>query len=132
MASSPAFANVPRIGIGAVSAANTARDGSGTLVDIITGVAAGTRIERIVVKATDNPADSIINLFLYNGTTSFLFDAFDIGDPAAGSTTVDTYREERRYYDLVLPTAAWVLRASITVALTAGVANVFAFGSDLT
>lgn len=132
MASSPAFANIPRVGIGSVTAANTARDGTGTLVDIITGVAAGTRVERIVIKATGDPADSIVNLFYYDGTTNWFFDAFDIGDPAAGSTTVDTYREERAYADLVLAAATHKIKASITVALTAGAINVFAFGADLT
>lgn len=132
MAAAPVFANTPRIGPGSVTVANTARDGSGTLVDIITGVAAGTRIERIIVKATGDPADSVVNLFLYDGTTNWFFDAFDIGDPAAASTTVDSFRDERAYSDLVLPNASWKIKASITVALTSGAVNVFALGADLT
>lgn len=132
MASAPAFASVPRIGVGAVSTANANRDGTGTLVDILTGVAAGTRIERVVVKATSNPADSIVTLFLFDGTTNWLFDEVDPGDPAAASTTVTSYRYEKAYDDLVLPSASWKLRAAVTVAPTAGVLNVLAFGADLT
>lgn len=132
MAASPAFTSTPRIGVGAVSTANTNRDGTGTLVDILTGVAAGTRVFEVWVKATGDPADSIVTLFLHNGTTSFLFDEIDLGDPAAASTTVTGYQVSRTYDNLVLPSASWKLQAAITVALTAGVANVFALAGDLT
>lgn len=132
MASTPAYASTPRLGIGAVSAANTNRDGTGTIVTILTGVAAGTRIERVVAQASADPADSILTLFLHNGTTAYLFDEFDLSNPAAASTTNVAGRFERVYQDLVLPDASWSLRAAITVAPTAGVINVFAFGADLT
>lgn len=132
MAATPTFASAPRIGAGSVTVANTGRDGTGTLVDILTGVAAGTRIERVVIAATGNPADSTVTLFLYDGTTNWYFDEIDIGDPAAASTTVAGFRFEKAYRDLVLPSASWKLRAAVTVALTAGALNVFAFASDLT
>jgi hypothetical protein len=132
MATAPTFASTPRIGVASVSTANTARDGTGTIATIITGAAAGTRIERVVLKATGNPADSVVTLFLYDGSNYWLFDEFDLGDPAAASDTVAGYRVERSYEDLVLPSASWSLRAAITVALTAGVINAFAFGADLT
>ncbi len=130
MASTPTYPSAPRIGIGAVSTANTDRDGTGTIVDILTGVAAGTQVSRVVAQATGNPADSVVTLFLYNGTTSYLFDEFDLGDPAAASTTLPAYRVEKVYSDLILPSSSWKLQAAITVALTAGVVNVFAFGGD--
>ena len=132
MATNPAFTSTPRVGVGAVSTANTNRDGTGTIVDILTGVAAGTKVFEVVVKATGDPADSIVTLFLYNGTTSYLFDEFDLGDPAAGSATVEGYRVSRTYDNLVLPTASWKLQAAVTVALTAGVLNVFALAGDMT
>lgn len=132
MAASPTYASTPRATVAAVSTANTNRDGTGTIVDVITGVAAGTRVERIVLKATGDPADSIVTLFLHNGTSYFLFDEVDLGNPAAASTTVEGYRFEKAYSDLILPSASWKLAAAITVALTAGVINVFAFGADLT
>jgi hypothetical protein len=132
MALSPVHASAGVIGATTVSTANTARDGTGTIATIVTGVAAGTRINRVVLKATGDPADSVVTLFLHDGTNYFLFDEFDLGNPAAGSTTVPAYREERVYSDLVLPSASWSLRAAITVALTAGVINVFALGEALT
>ena len=132
MASAPVFGSVARIGFAAVSTANTNRDGTGTIADILTGVAAGTRIERIVLKATGDPADSVVTIFIHDGTAYRLFDEIDIGDPAAASTTVTGYRVEKPYDNLVLPSASYKLAAAITVALTAGVINAFAFGADLT
>jgi len=42
---SPIFALTPRAVTAAISAANTARDGSGTLVDVLTASTNGTRID---------------------------------------------------------------------------------------
>lgn len=132
MAATPTFVSTPRLAVAAVSTANTGRDGSGTIATVITGVAAGTKISRVVVAATGDPADSIVTLFLHDGTTAWYWDSVDLGNPSAGSTNADSARFERTYEDLILPDASWSLRAAITVALTSGQANVFAFGGDLT
>lgn len=131
MATTPSFVTTPRIGVVDVATANTARDGTGTIATIITGVAAGTRIDRVVAITTGDPADSIVNLFIHDGTTAHFFDDIDMGNPAAASTTIPAFRSERPYSNLILPNASWSLRASITVALTAGVMKLFAFGGDL-
>lgn len=132
MASTPTFASTPRIAVAAVSTANTARDGTGTIATIITGATAGTRVERLVAKATGDPADSVLTIFLHDGSSYFLFDEMDLGNPAAASSTVEGARWERSYSNLILPSTSWSIRAAITVALTAGVINLFAFGADLT
>lgn len=132
MAASPAFAATPRIGVAAVSAANTNRDGTGTIVDVLTGVAAGTRVERVVLQTTGNPADSIVTMYIHNGTSYFLFDEFDLGDPTAASTTIPGWRIEKAYNDVVLPSSSFKVAFAITVALTTGVINAFVFGADLT
>lgn len=136
MGATPVFASGPKLLIGAVSAANTNRDGTGTIVDLVgvgwtSAPTAGTKVTSIAVVATGDPADSIVNLFVHNGTSYFFFDSFDLGNPAAGSATVDTYRAAKSYADLVLPNG-YKLGASITAALTAGVVNVFAMAGDLT
>lgn len=130
MATSPAFTATPRIGVGSVSATNTGRDGTGTIVDIITGAATGTKINEVVVKSTGDPADSIVTLFVNDGTTNWLFDEIDLGNPAAGSATVTAYRTNALYDNLILPNASWKLRAAVTAAPTAGVLNVYALGGD--
>lgn len=130
MASTPNFTGTPRVGVASVSTTNTNRDGTGTIVDIITGVAAGTKINEVVIKATGNPADSIVTLFIYDGTTSWLFDEIDLGDPAAGSATVTAFRTSVQYSNLILPSASHKLQAAITAAPTAGVVNVIALGGN--
>ena len=130
MASAPAFTATPRIGFGSVSTANTNRDGTGTIVDILTGVAAGTKVNEVVLKATGDPADSIVTLFIHDGTSYRLFDEVDLGDPAAASTTVTGYRTTRTYDNLILPSSSYKLAAATTVALSSGAINVFALGGD--
>jgi hypothetical protein len=132
MAGTPTFASTPRIGVANIAALNTARDGTGTITDILTGVAAGTRIERIVLETSSDPADSVITIFIYNGTSYFLFDEIDIGNPAAASATVSSLRAEKAYRDLVLPSASYKLAMAITASLTAGSMIGWAFGADLT
>lgn len=130
MAATPAFASTPRIAFTTVSTANTNRDGTGTIATVITAGSNGTQIREVVLKATGDPADSIVTLFLHDGTNFSLFDEVDLGDPAAASTTVTGYRSSVRYDNLVLP-SGWSLRAAITVALTSGVINVIALAGDL-
>lgn len=132
MSSSPTFSSTPRLGFGSVSTANTARDGTGTIVDILTGVAAGTKVFEVVVKATGDPADSVLTLFIHDGTSYRLFDEVDLGDPAAASTTVTGYRFSVQYANLILPSTSHKLAAAVTVALTSGALNVFAHAADLT
>lgn len=129
----PVFARAPLCGVGAVSTANTNRDGTGTIVDILPFGSfgnGGARVEEIVVKATGDPADSVVTIFIYDGSW-FLWDEFDLGNPAAASTTVEGYRVARTYENLVLTDGA-KLGAAITVAPTSGVVNVWALGGDLT
>lgn len=125
----PVFLLTPRVAMASVSTANTNRDGTGTVATICTAATNGTRIEEIVVKATGDPADSVVTVFIHDGSNYFLFDEFDLGDPAAASTTVAGYRESRTYRNLVLP-SGYSIRAAITVALTAGVINVICMGGD--
>jgi hypothetical protein len=132
MGAAPVYQSTPTIGVAAVSTANTARDGTGTLATITSAApTAGRVIRRIIAKGTGDPADSVITLFLHDGSAFWLFDEIDLGNPAAASNTVEGWRAERRYDDLVLP-SGWSIRAGITVALTSGVVNVFALGAELT
>lgn len=129
MATTPAFTATPRIGVASVSTANTARDGTGTIVSVLTAGANGTRISSITIKATNDPADCMLLLFLHDGSNFWVFDEIDLGNPAAATTTSEAYRVNTTYSDLILPTG-WSLQASVTVAPTAGVINVFAHGGD--
>lgn len=134
MASTPAYWSNRRMGRAVLSAATTDKTGATTtnIIDILTGVAAGTEVAEITVKADGDPADCIVLVFVHNGTDYRLYDEFDIGNPAAGSNTVGTYQETRQYSNLFLPSASWKLAAAITAVPTAGSVNVWGSGGDLT
>lgn len=132
MATNPAFIATPRVGAATLSTGQTARTSGTTsnVVDVISAGTNGTRILEIVVKAADDPADCCVVYWLHNGSTNFPFDELDLGNPAAGSATVASYRGTTTYSNLVLP-SGWKLQASITATPTAGSVHVFALGGDL-
>ena len=74
MANNPAYAATPKNFRATLSAANTARDGTGTIVTLCTGAATGTRIEDIFFKAVATTTAGMIRLFysLDGGTTNDL------------------------------------------------------------
>lgn len=127
MAGQPAFAATPRIGMGQVSVANTNRDGTGTLATILTGVAAGTRVDEIVVEATVTTTAGMVRIYLHDGTNARLFDEFLVSAVTVGASTV-AYRGSKTYNNLVLPSSSWSIRASTHNAETF---NVFVLGADL-
>jgi hypothetical protein len=137
VATSPQFAGtinngVAVIGTNGVDATN--RDGTGaTTAAPVSGFSAGgsgSKVEEIVVKADKDPADCTILIFIYDGSTHHLFDEWDIGNPAAGSATVASYREARQYENLVLKTG-WSIRFVVTAAPTSGSIRCHVFGGDL-
>lgn len=133
MSNNPTFTSVAKLGLASLAAANTGRDGSGTLVALVAAApTAGTKIERLVLKSTGQPANSNVLIFINDGTTSWLYDEINIsGTPAAGSTTVAAWSVSRKYESLVLP-SGYTLKCCVTVIPTSGAINVEAFGGDLT
>lgn len=128
MASTPAFAATARCGIGSITASTASKDGTAA-VTVLTAGSAGTKIEEITLKADGDLADGVLVLYIHDGSAYHVFDEWDYGNPAAGSATVTAYRETRYYNNLFLP-SGYSLRASNTVAPTAGGMRVFAFGGD--
>jgi hypothetical protein len=130
MAAEPSFVDTPVIGVGAVSIANTARDGNGTIVNVVTATLKPTKVVEVRFTSTGDLADGQVNVFLNDGSATWFFDSVDTGNPAAASVTVDAFKAVLAYQNLILP-VGWSLRASITVAPTSGVVNVFAHGGSL-
>ena len=68
------FASTPFTSFCQASAANTARDGSGTLVDLTpVAPAAGRRVDAIELVAAGAVTAGMVRLFLHDGTTSRLW-----------------------------------------------------------
>lgn len=129
MAQRPELTNTINNGKGLVSAANTNRDGTGTIVTLLTAGSNGTLIRRISIKADGRPADSCVLIYLYDGSSYYVFDEFDLGAPAAPSATVSSYQDTRGYTDIKI-SSGWSVRASITAAPTSGAVHVLVFGEN--
>ena len=100
MAAAPVFAVTPRLSSVAVATANTNRDGTGTLVSLITGVAAGTRINEIAVQATVTTTAGMVRIYLYDGTNYRLWD--EVAIPVATvSASVKGIRVATTYNNLI-------------------------------
>ena len=104
MASTPSFTSTPRVGLANVSAANTNRDGTGTITALITGAAAGTKITSISAQAAVTTTAGMVRIFLSTdaGSTWKLFDELAIA-AATVSASVKGTRITSTYTDLVLP-----------------------------
>jgi|SRR3990167_9407524 len=92
MASAPIFAATPKVGQVQATAANTARDGTGTLATVYTGASSGSLIYKICITAAGTTTAGVVRLFLTNtsGTSPILFDEIIV--PAiTPSTTVRVF-----------------------------------------
>lgn len=128
MAAAPVFASTAKCWMGQATAANTARDGTGTLVTIATAGASGSRIDKVTVVATGTTTAGVVRLFIHDGTNARLLEEIII--PAVTpSTSVPVFMFHRIYGDLntlQLPTG-YSLRAATNNAETF---NIIAFGGD--
>ncbi len=73
MANQAQYAAVPKVGVATISTANANRDGTGTVGTVFTAGTNGSRIDRIIVKATGTTTAGMIRLFIHNGTANFLY-----------------------------------------------------------
>ena len=66
----PIYPLTPNIGFGVVSAANTAYDGTGTVVTIFTAGANGSYLTKIRCLAAGTSAATVAKFFINNGSTN--------------------------------------------------------------
>jgi hypothetical protein len=127
MATSPAFAVTPRIGAVSIATADSSYTAPTNVGTLITGASGGSRIAELVVKSAATSAAAIVRVFLYDGTTYWLFDEITVA-AATGSSTVQQTRVSTTYNNLILPSASWSIRVTTSIAQTT---HVTAFGADL-
>jgi hypothetical protein len=75
-------------GIALISAANSSRNGSGTIVSVITGAGNGTLVETITVKATSGTTRGMIRLYCYLNA-SWIILLREIEVPAVTASAID-------------------------------------------
>lgn len=129
------FPNSPTIGIGTLTSATAVTSraniaGTTGLTQLTPTATNAKRIDAIVVKGKGTTVASMIGIWLYNGTTSFLIDEI----PLAGVTAGNTAASERviKLYgypneQLVQPGGSYQLFISQTVQTDC---TVFALGGD--
>jgi hypothetical protein len=126
----PIFPNTPVIGIATLTSATalTTRTnvvGTTGLTQLTPTSTNGKRIDAITVKGKATTVASNLFVWIYDGTTSYLFDEIDITAVTAGNTT-DSFALTRNYSNLTLP-ATYQLYVSETVQTDV---SVFAFGGN--
>ena len=127
MAASPVFAVTPRMTAVSITTADSSYTAPTNVGTLITGASTGTRISEIVVKCAATSAAAIVRIFLYDGSTYWLFDEVTIA-AATGSSTVQQTRVSTTYNNLILPSASWSVRVTTSVSQAT---HVTALGADL-
>lgn len=113
---------------GRVAAANTSRDGTGTIVDVVTGhTSYGSRVDRIRAAAEVATTAGMLRLWLYNGTAWRLLDELAV-TAITPSTSVEVWQSGDVVFrgGLKIP-AGWKLGVTMH---NAEAVNVFADGGD--
>lgn len=110
MSSAASYASSPRTAAVSISTANTARNGTGTLGTVLTAGASGSRIETLTITATGTTTAGMVRLFLYDGTTYYLWREVQVSAKTP-SATESTFTSTLSALGLVLGDG-WSLRAS--------------------
>jgi hypothetical protein len=98
----PIFARSPRLGFARISTANTNRDGTGTIGDVITGGTDGTRVDRVVITATATTTAGMVRLYLYDATNTRLWQEINVS-ALTPSGTVSAFRFTVTSPDIMSP-----------------------------
>lgn len=122
MATQPAFASTPKLAINQVTAANTARDGTGTIVTLVTGDSAGNKIERIRIVGTGTTTAGVIRLFRKKSGGSLRLWREILVSAITPSTTVEVFSAE---VDCSLPENICLLQNGDTLEAATHIAETF-------
>jgi hypothetical protein len=110
MAINAQYAATPASAAVQISAANTARDGTGTIVNVETAGASGTRIDDLTITATGTTTAGMVRLFLHDGTNNRLLREVPVS-AVTPSGTVPAFIAQLFNLGLVLQ-SGWSLRAA--------------------
>jgi hypothetical protein len=127
----PIFSLTPFIASAQVSAANTNRDGTGTIVTVTAGTPNGRRVDRINIKGTVTTTAGMVRLYIDDGTNVRLWKeipvtAITVSASAAGFESSISPTDQFAPL-LVLPSSSYILKASTH---NAEAINVIALGGD--
>lgn len=110
MASNANYAATPKSALAQLSAANTLRDGTGTIATVLSAGTSGSRVDDIVITATGTTTAGMVRLFLHDGTNARLLREVPV-TAITPSGTVQAFTASLPNLALVLA-PGWSLRAS--------------------
>jgi hypothetical protein len=124
----PIFPSAPIVGIASLVSASaittrTPITGTTGLVQLTATSTNGTRVDAITVKAQGNSTAGLLDVWVYNGTTAYLYDEITIATVTANTTTASNVATNT-YSTLTLP-PTYQLYVSQTVSSNV---SVMAFG----
>lgn len=132
MSTTAQYASTPKVGAALLTTADTSLTAPSTVGTVVTAGSSGTRIDFIEVIGVATTVSSLINLFIYDGSTYHLWKQIPV-QAITTSTTTPSYAAALSSstmpleLPLILPTG-YSLRATTTVTQT-GV-KVIATGGD--
>lgn len=128
MALNAQFTASVRCDLSTLSAANTAVNGTGSLVTNFTSGASGSRIERITVKAQSATTSGVIRFFICTGATNMLLFEMPVWTPSGAETFNETYCQINfpKLFPILLP-ANYTIKSAQTVTQTM---NIIVAGGD--
>ncbi len=126
MASDPVFIGVPKTWMAAISIANANRDGTGTIVNVVTAGANGSRVDKVRIVATGAVTAGVVRLFLHDGTHTRLLREIMVS-ATTPSELVETFTQDVDFADGSALPNGWSLQAATH---NAEGFNVISFGGD--
>ena len=132
MSTSAQYASTPKVGSANLTTADTSLTAPTTVSTIVSAGSAGTRIDYIEIMGVATTVASLINLFIYDGTSYILWQQVPVIAVTTSTTTPSfvanlSSNSNSNVMPLTLPTG-YSLRATTTVTQT-GV-RVTAYGGD--
>jgi len=132
MSTSAQYASTPKVGSALLTTQDTSLTAPSTVGTVLSAGSSGTRIDYIDIQGVATTVAGLINLFIYDGSTYFLWQQIPV-QPITSSTTAPAFsaiissNSNANVMPLTLPTG-YSLRATVTTAQT-GV-RVTAYGGD--
>ncbi len=132
MTTSAQYASIPKVGSALLTTADTSLTAPTTVGTVFTAGSSGSRIDYIDIQGVATTVAGLINLFIYDGTTYFLWQQIPVqavtsSTTAPAFTAVLSSNSNANVMPLSIPTG-YSLRATTTTAQT-GV-RVIAYGGD--
>lgn len=116
MSTSAQYASTVRTASGALSVANTNRNGTGTIVSIFSAGSSGSRVDDIYIVANASTTAGVVRLFISDGTNIRLWQEILV-TAVTPSTTVAVWSSSLLNQALILA-SGWSLQASTNNAET--------------